>query len=123
MNSLQEIRADQDLVNEIDWEMTPAKAVSLYLEWGNGWDHVGRMVRSSDDVSHYFVVYSWDEEPVVQLVRRDISGAEDLAEIKLPPDLARGFQEHWGGHKGLYGLTQEIEDWLKDELGVGATSH
>ena len=42
MLSLQDIRQDQDLINEIDWEMTPEKAVSLYLEWGNGWNHGGQ---------------------------------------------------------------------------------
>ncbi len=123
MLALEDIRSDRELVNEIDWEMTPEKAVSLYLEWGNGWDHLGRMVRSPEDVSYYFVVYSWDEGPVLHLVRRDTAGAEELAVIQLPPELRQRFQEHWGGHKGVYGLTEEIEQWLKDELGLGVTTH
>jgi hypothetical protein len=121
MLNLEDIRGDQRLINEIDWEMTPEKAVSLYLEWGNGWNHGVRMVRSMDDESYYFVVYSWEDGPVLHLVRRDMGGAEELAVIPLPEDLREHFQQTWGGHKGVYGLTPEIEAWLRDEL--GATRH
>jgi hypothetical protein len=123
MLGLQDIRDNQHLINEIDWEMTPEKAVSLYLEWGNGWNHGVRMVKGPDDVSYYFVVYSWDEAPVIYLVRRDTQGSEELATIDLPPELAQRFQEHWGGHKGVYALTDELKDWLRRELGVDATWH
>lgn len=123
MLGLQDIRENQVLINEIDWEMTPEKAVSLYLEWGNGWNHGVRMVKSPDDVSYYFVVYSWDEAPVIHLVRRDSQGSEELAAIELPPELARRFQDYWGGHKGVYALTDELKDWLRQELGLDATRH
>jgi len=123
MLALQEIRENKNLLNEIDWEMTPEKAVSLYLEWGNGWNHGVRMIKGPGDVSYYFVVYSWENGPVVHLVRRDTQGSEELAAIQLPPSLAREFQEHWGGHKGVYALTDEIRDWLRAELGLEATFH
>ena len=121
MLTLEDIRGDQQLINEIDWEMTPEKAVSLYLEWGNGWNHGVRMVRSQEDESYYFVVYSWEDGPVLHFIRRDMSGAEELAVIPLPDDLRDHFQQTWNWHKGVYGLTPEIEAWLKDEL--GATRH
>jgi hypothetical protein len=123
MLGLQDIRQDQDLINEIDWEMTPEKAVSLYLEWGNGWNHGIRMVKSKDDVSFYFVVYFWESGPELHLVRRDTEGAEELAIIQLPDDLARKFVEEWGGHKGVYALNQEIGQWLRTELGVADMYH
>ena len=121
--TLQDIRADQRLVYDIDWEMTPELAVSQYLEWGNGWDHLGRMVRSSQQEAYYFVVYSWEDGPVLHFLRRDTAGVDELAVIELPEDLRQGFQEYWGGHKGVYGLTPEIEAWLKGELGVDTTTH
>ncbi len=123
MLTLEAIRGDSRLVNEIDWEMTPELAVSQYLEWGNGWDHVGRMVRSPDQEAYYFVVYSWENGQVLHLIRRDTGGAEELAMIELPEELRRGFEEYWGGHKGVYGLTPEIEAWLKRELGLGSAAH
>jgi len=123
MLSLEAIRGDSRLVNEIDWEMTPELAVSQYLEWGNGWDHVGRMVRSPDQETYYFVVYSWENGPVLHFIRRSAAKRGYLAVIELPEELRQGFQEYWGGHKGVYGLTPEIEAWLKDELGLGSVTH
>lgn len=123
MLALQDIRDDLKLINEIDWEMTPEKAVSLYLEWGNNWNHGIKMVRSKDEAAYYFVVYSWEDGPRVHLVRRDGNGAEELAIIDLPPEVSERFLHEWGGHKGTYALTQDVESWLKDELGVNDTVH
>ncbi len=123
MLSLEQINGDRGLVNLIDWDMTPEKAVSLYLEWGNGWNHGAGMVRSPEDVSHYFVVYFWEDGPVLHLVRRDTAGAEELAVLPLPADLAERFARQWGGHKGVYAPNQEIIDWLQTELGVAEAVH
>ncbi len=123
MLNLEEIRQDRALVNQIDWEMTPEKAVSLYLEWGNNWNHGIKMVRSKDEVALYFVVYSWEDGPVVHLVRRDGNGADELAVIELPPRLKEQFHEQWAGHKGVYALTSDIAQWLKDRLGLDETRH
>lgn len=123
MLSLQDIREDHALVNQIDWEMTPEKAVSLYLEWGNNWNHGIKMVRSKDDVALYFVVYSWEDGPILHLVRRDGNGAEELAIIDLPGELKDQFHQRWGGHKGVYALTSEISQWLKEQLGLESTIH
>jgi len=37
MMRLEDIRDNEDLLNAIDWDMTPEEAVRLYLEWGNNW--------------------------------------------------------------------------------------
>ena len=58
------------------------------------------MVKSKDDVSYYFVVYYWETGPELHLVRRDTDGAEELAIIQLPDELAQKFVQDWGGHKG-----------------------
>ena len=121
MLGLNEVRNDRDLLNRIDWDMTPEKAVSLYLEWGNSWNHGKYMIRSKDDVAYYFVVYAWDGPPVIHLVRRSTEEAVELAEIGMPPDVLARFLEEWGGHKGLYGLTADLRAWLQKEL--GATVH
>ncbi len=123
MLTLEQINGDRDLVNNIDWEMTPEKAVSLYLEWGNGWNHGIRMVRSHNDVAYYFVVYSWEEGPVLHLIRRNTEGAEELAVITIPEEMRQRFNEHWGGHKGVYAPTEEIYDWLQEALGVSDLFH
>ena len=35
MLSLEELKKETDLINEIDWDLGPEEAVKLYLEWGN----------------------------------------------------------------------------------------
>lgn len=103
---------------EIDWEMEPADAVALYLEWGNtgyGGSYENR-VRSKNDYSNYFVVYNWEDKPKVCLVRRNSEGAEDLACLIVPDDMGRRFQDEVGGNKGVYPLNGEIRNWLETEL-------
>jgi len=103
---------------EIDWNMEPADAVALYLEWGNsgyGGSYENR-VKSKNDVSIYFVVYNWEGGPKVCLVKRNSEGAEDLACIALPSELRTSFQKEVGGNKGVYPLNTDIRDWLKNEL-------
>jgi hypothetical protein len=102
----------------IDWEMEPADAVALYLEWGNngyGGSYENR-VKSKDDVSNYFVVYNWEEGPKVCLVRRTMEGAEDLACVRPPADIRRRFEQEVGGNKGVYPINGEIRTWLEQEL-------
>ncbi|PXF56468.1 MAG: hypothetical protein C4B58_13370 [Deltaproteobacteria bacterium] len=45
--------------------MIPEEAVTLYLEWGNNWSHGRNLIRSKDDVSHYFVVNTWEDPPKI----------------------------------------------------------
>lgn len=122
MLSIQEIREDQDLVNAIDWDMTPEEAVTLYLEWGNNWSH-GRMIKSKDDVSHYFVVDTWESPPKIFLVRRNSVEAVELAAIDIPEELRERFLESVGGHKGVYAIDGEIRGWLVTQLGAHHTIH
>jgi len=103
---------------EIDWEMTPADAVGLYLEWGNngyGGSYENR-VKSKDDFSNYFVVYTWDEHPKVCLVRRNSDGAEDLACLMVPDKLMGAVKRDLGELKGVFPVNNEIRNWLEQEL-------
>jgi len=113
---LDDIRKNQDLVDLIDWEMTPEEAVRLYLEWGNNWTRGNYVIRSKSDVSHYFVVNTWKKEPVIYLVRRNSEEAEELAEIPMPRKLKDGYLKENGSLKGVYAVEGKVRDWLKDEL-------
>ena len=35
MLSLEELKNNRDLIDEINWDLGPEEAVKLYLEWGN----------------------------------------------------------------------------------------
>lgn len=118
MLTLEEIKNDTDLINSIDWEMTPEEAVTLYLEWGNNWAHGNYVIRSKDDVSYYFVVNTWEENPVIYLIRRNSENADELAKIHLPAELRKHFLESIGHNKGVYSLDNNLKKWLKNELNV-----
>jgi hypothetical protein len=116
MLNLDQIRNDRNLVNAIDWEMTPEEAVRLYLEWGNNWARGNYVIRSKDDVSHYFVVNTWKEEPVIYFIRRNSDEAVELAKIEMPEELKRRFLRSQGRHKGVWALDGEVKSWLQNRL-------
>lgn len=113
---LDDIKKNTDLVNSIDWDMTPEEAVRLYLEWGNNWARGNYVIRSKQDVSYYFVVYTWDETPKIFLIRRNSENAEELAEIKMPEDIKNRYIELNGRNKGVYAVEGEVKNWLKSQF-------
>lgn len=119
MLDLNGLRQESDLLDRIDWEMTPTEAVTLYLEWGNNWAHGNYVIRSKDDVSHYFVVNTWEGRPVIYLIRRNSEAAEELARIEeLPEELKARFMHAVGHNKGVYAVEGEVKRWLQTTLGT-----
>ena len=116
MMKLNEIKGDKSLLNAIDWEMTPEEAVRLYLEWGNNWARGNYVIRSKDDVSHYFVVNTWGENPIIYLIRRNSEEAVELAEITMPENIKDIFLDSIGHNKGVYSIEGEVKEWLQNEL-------
>lgn len=101
----------------IEWDLTPEHAVTMYLEWGNNdWNAQYAPVRSKHDVSIYFVIDTWEQEPKIRLVRRNSEGAEDLVSFPLPAELLPEFKEEFGDLKGIFAPTDPIKDWLKTAL-------
>jgi hypothetical protein len=117
MLTLQDIQKDKEIIDLIDWGMTPEEAVTLYLEWGNNWSH-GNMVKSKSDMSYYFVINTWESPSKVYLIRRNSDEAVELAAFPLPPLLEKHFLDGIGNNKGVYALSDEVKVWLKKELGT-----
>ncbi len=103
---------------DIDWNLSPEIAVTMYLEWGNNdWHAEHPPVRSKDDVAHYFVVDTWGTEPVIRLVRRNSENATELVTIPLPAALQDVFSKEYGKLRGVFEPTEPIKAWLKQEMG------
>ena len=117
MMTLNDLKKDRNLINEIDWEMTPEKAVDIYLEWGAGWTR-GHDFVSGNDQSIYFVIFDWEESPMVTLIKRDMRGAEELAKIPVPADLFFEACAEDGMRPGgtVHRLNQKLKKWLSEEL-------
>ena len=116
MMILNDIKNNHDLINSIDWDMTPEEAVRLYLEWGNNWAGGNYVIRSKKDETIYFVVNTWKESPVIYLIRRNSEDAEELAKIDMPSDLKRQFMKVNGSIKGVYSIEGEVKNWLQEQL-------
>ena len=112
---LEDIRNNLDLINDIDWEMTPEMAVTLYLEWGNNPALGNNIIRSKRDFSTYFVINTW-HEPLIYLIRRNSEDGVELAALKMPKGIETRFLESVGHNKGVYSIEGEVKNWLKDEL-------
>ena len=101
----------------IDWNLDPADAVTLYLEWGNhDWHANHAPVRSKDDFAHYFVLDNWTEQPTLRLVMRNSEATEDLWVHPLPEELHADFQKEFGRLKGVFMPSENMKEWLKDQL-------
>jgi len=116
IRQLDKLRRNRALVDAIDWEMTPEEAVRLYLEWGNNWARGNYVIRSKSDVSHYFVVNTWGQKPVIYLVRRNSEQADELAKLEMPAALDRKFRATNGTGRGVYAVDGEVRQWLKKAL-------
>ncbi len=116
MLQLEQLKQNRKLINAVDWDMTPEEAVRLYLEWGNNWAGGNYVIRSKNDVTHYFVINTWKDTPRVYLVRRNSEEARELAEFELPADIRKRFLESVGYQKGVYPVSGEVANWLKREL-------
>lgn len=112
----EDIKNSRELINRIDWDMTPEEAVRLYLEWGNNWAGGNYVIRSKEDVTYYFVINTWKEEPVVYLVRRNSEEAEELAGFPLPENVKKAFLRQTGNTKGVFSIEGPVRTWLEDEL-------
>lgn len=102
----------------IDWNLTPEQAVTMYLEWGNNdWTSEYPPVRSKDDVSTYFVVDTWQDPPIIRLVRRNSENAEDLFTMPMPTELLPEFRKQNGDLRGISAPTPAVKAWLQKQLG------
>ena len=118
MMGLKELKENGGLVDSIDWSMTPEEAVRLYLEWGNNWSRGYSMVRSKDDETHYFVLNTWEDAPLIYFIKRDYEGAVELAKIEVPEQIKNENRYDIPVAKGVYAVDGELQIWLKNELDV-----
>ncbi|MBR3663699.1 MAG: hypothetical protein IKN64_03490 [Desulfovibrio sp.] len=104
-------------MSDIDWGMSPEQAVTMYLEWGNnGWNRDHPPVRTASDVSLYFVVDSWQDPPIIRLVRRSMEKAEDLFSMPMPEELMAAYRAEHGNWRGISEPVPAVKDWLKKQL-------
>ncbi len=116
--NIHDIKNNFNLVNSVDWEMTPEEAIALHLEWGPLRSQAYYNSRDNDNETVYFVINTWKQPPLLTLVRRKGFDSEDIGNFRLPLDLEEDFMKGIGKHKGVYAVDGEVREWLKKELEV-----
>jgi hypothetical protein len=114
---IRDIKNDLNLLNSLDWDMTPEKAVCIYLEWGTCFSMNSSYQRwARDEESVYFIVNTWEKPAVIQMVKRNKNEAQDLATIQIPEDLKKEFLDSVGHRNGVFGLNKSLKNWLQGQL-------
>ena len=102
---------------DIDWDLSPEDAVTLYLEWGNNdWRAPFPPVRTKEDYATYFVVDTWSAPPKIRLLRRNSEKLQELAAVEVPEALSADFVAEYGSLRGVFEPTPAMKAWLKAEL-------
>ena len=115
---LVDIKKNYNLLNSVDWEMTPEEAIALHLEWGPLRSQSYYNSRDNDNETVYFVINTWKNPPILTLVRRKGFDSEELGNFSLPKPLETEFLKDIGKYKGVYAVEGNVRDWLKKELDV-----
>lgn len=115
---LDELKADRTIIDNIDWDMTPERAVETYLEWGTGWARKDDFVRYADQESLYFVIYDWEEPLQVTLVKRNTQELEEIAKLDAPIELIQESIRDCGRKPGVgvYSINERLKSWLQNRL-------
>jgi hypothetical protein len=113
---LNDIKKNYNLINSVDWEMTPEEAIALHLEWGPLRSQSYYNSRDNDNETVYFVINTWKKSPILTLVRRKGFDSEELGSFDLPQDVASEFMQGIGKYKGVYAVEGKVREWLRKEL-------
>jgi len=116
ISNIDVLKDQLELINSIDWDMTPEEAIALHLEWGPLRDQAYYNSRDNDNETVYFVVDTWRKPPIVNLIRRIGFDSQELYAFRLPQEIEDNFMGGIGKHRGVYELEDEMKAWLKQEL-------
>jgi hypothetical protein len=120
MWELEELKLHKEILDQIDFEMTPEKAVETYLEWGTSWSRKDDCARYVGQESYYFVIYAWEAPLQVTLLKHNSQGSEEITKLVAPSDLVRKCIDE-GGRKpgvGVYALNEPLKSWLRNLLSL-----
>lgn len=106
----------RDIIEQIDWELTPALAFEAFqIKEAEGWRH-----RAWSE-AYYFYLSVWQGERKVYLVRRSLKQSEEIASAPVPAQLLEELAASRAGQempRGQIALNQAVIEWLRQELGA-----
>lgn len=114
MGMFHNLKVGDQVINSIDWEMTPDLTFGTFESWG------GReRVRHNGERIHYFFVDNWGDAPKLCLMERGVKHARIVAEIAAPLQLVKKCVERQGEaafFERSYAIDSDIQQWLIDHV-------
>jgi hypothetical protein len=115
MMDLTTLREHPEILERIEWDLTPQEAVEMFDHRARGREDRLR-VRDSAEKRYFFCVDNWLEKPRLVLKERSIKEARVVAEIRAPENLLSACVQSYGNRKGLFPLGQALMTWLMGRL-------
>jgi len=114
MSMHQKLQVGNQIVNGIDWEMTPDMSFGTFESWG------GReRVRNNSERIHYFFIDAWGERAKLCLMERGVKHARVMAEIDAPQGLIDTCVARQGSSSRFeksYAIDTALREWLIENL-------
>ena len=117
MPGLADIRESPDILKKIKWEVTPQMVMEPRFQLNP--EHLQKLNKIA---GYMFYIETQCEPPALMLMKvgkTDITSTVGKID-EVPPELVRKAMENpvEKPSHGMYAITDEIKDWLKEELGV-----
>ena len=114
MLTLSGLRKNKELVNNIDWDIPPEKAV----EMSQGLDN-GSLGAKGSGEKIYFALLCQEREPQATLIKRDMKGVRELAKVCVPSDLFKEACKEDGINTSgkIHPLNDILKQWVATVLG------
>ena len=114
MIDFKELIADREIINQIDWDITPQEAFEAYQIKSPG----NIRYRSLPDVL-YFSIAVFQGQAEVFLIKRSLKHSEQICLIPVPEDLTAACVARQGGDQapqGQYAIDDPIRQWLHEKF-------
>ena len=109
-----ELKREKQILDRIDWDITPAQAFEAYqIKSTDSWRN-----RGLED-AYYFYLSIWQGRGRVILVRRTFVQSEEIALAPAPRELVEAAMADMDGRdypRGQLPLSDRLRQWLMHEL-------
>ena len=110
MGMFHNLKVGNQVINSIDWEMTPDLTFGTFESWGGR----ERVINNGERI-YYFFVDNWGDDPKLCLMERGVKHARIVAEIDAPQHLVRDCVKKQGEaafFERSYAIDNDIQKWL-----------
>jgi hypothetical protein len=115
MMDLPSLKGQRDILERIEWDLTPQEAVEMFDHRARGREQRLR-VRDLSEKRLFFCVDNWKDEPRLVLKERSIKDARVIAQIQAPMEMLQDCVKRFGSRKGLFPPSEELIGWLRERL-------